>query len=145
MKREDVIRMAQEVGAGLALTMSSPEGIAAAEFRGQSLERFAALVAAHVLTQRAPSIVLSTADIDPALLHDMLTKAKPMPLVAMPPEPDVAAAVRAEREACAQLCDMRMQQSRNHLVRSGLKVAALDIRARGTPQPADPKSSTLLL
>ena len=43
---DDVLRMAREAGAGVAVTMSSPPRIAAAEFRGESLERFAALVAA---------------------------------------------------------------------------------------------------
>ena len=38
--------------------------------------------------------------------------------------------VHEEREACAKVCDQRKDQSRNHLVRSGLAVAALDIRAR---------------
>lgn len=43
MNRETIIQMAREAGAGAAVTMS---GIAAAEFRGGALERFAALVAA---------------------------------------------------------------------------------------------------
>ena len=46
MTRDDIIRMAREAGAGVAVTMSSPGGIAAAEFRGEGLERFAAMVAA---------------------------------------------------------------------------------------------------
>lgn len=41
-------------------------------------------------------------------------------------------AVAAEREACAKLAEMRKEQSRNHLVRSGLAVLELDIRARST-------------
>lgn len=44
----------------------------------------------------------------------------------------VAGAIR-EREACALLADQRQAQSRNHLVRTGSHIVALDIRARGKP------------
>lgn len=46
----------------------------------------------------------------------------------------------AEREACAALAEKRMAQSRNHLVRSGLAVVALDIRARTLPAPTNKES-----
>lgn len=95
-------------------------------------ERFATLVTAHALAQRMPCTVISAADIDPELLRDMLAKAKPGPIVAMPPAPDVAAAVAVEREACAKLMKSLRAKSRNHLFRSALTVAEAEIRARST-------------
>ncbi len=43
----------------------------------------------------------------------------------------IAEAVAAEREACALACDEAKAQSRNHLFRSGLSIAAGAIRTRG--------------
>lgn len=51
LTRETVIRLAKEAGAGVALTMSSSPQVAAAEFRGRSLERFAHLVIADFLAR----------------------------------------------------------------------------------------------
>jgi len=44
------------------------------------VERFADLVAAHVLARCPPAIVVNTADLDTALLRDMLAKAAQMPM-----------------------------------------------------------------
>lgn len=38
--------------------------------------------------------------------------------------------VKAEREACAQVCDDAKEKSRNSLVRSAFSIAAGEIRAR---------------
>lgn len=106
MTRDDVIRMAEE--AGLVWNMwRGGYFVKDPNLSGeQALMRFAALLAAHVLARTPPPpIVLNTADIDPELLRDLLAKARTMPIMPMPPEPDVAAAVAAEREACALACE----------------------------------------
>jgi hypothetical protein len=91
-----------------------------------------ALDARHVLARTPPAMmVVNTADLDPALLRDMLAKAPPMPLLPEPAPPDVAAAVAAEREACAQIMAEMRAKSRNHLFRSALTCAEGAIRARG--------------
>ena len=78
-------------------------------------ERFADLVAAHVLARASlQPIAVKTADLDPELLRDILAKAPAMPLVPMPdPAPEaIAAAVAAEREACAQVCEGMHEEDR---------------------------------
>ena len=46
MTSDEIISMAKQSGAFMAITMSSPPGISSACFAGAALERFAALVAA---------------------------------------------------------------------------------------------------
>lgn len=78
-----------------------------------------------------PPVAVSIADIDPDLLRDLLAKSPPMPLVPMPTEPDIAAAVAAEREACAQICDRRYDWSQNSIDGAEAAACAEAIRARG--------------
>lgn len=110
MTRDDVVRLASEAGFDV---YDANGAIYATSECTAELERFAALVAAHVLARTPPQpIVLKTADIDPELLREMFAKAPAMPLMPMPPEPDVAAAVAAEREACAQVCEGMHEEDR---------------------------------
>lgn len=44
---------------------------------------------------------------------------------------DLRRAVANERDACVKVCNEAKAKSRNHLFRSGLSVAAGEIRARG--------------
>lgn len=113
MKRLDIIKLAREAGITGMLTDVVCEW--------KNIERFAELVAAHVITQRPPAIVLNTSDIDQALLRDMLAKASPMPIVPEAVVIDVAAAVADEREACAKVCDAKAKkwhkEAQRHLPR----------------------------
>lgn len=133
--RDTILRMAREagfevherkqqvrVGADALLGIDSSE----------KLERFADLVAAHAWSLKPPpAIVVKTADIDPALLRDMLAKSPPMPLLPAPAEPTpeaVAAAVAAEREACAWLAETEWSTDGEKAYGDELAAA---IRARG--------------
>lgn len=82
----DILRMARD--AGVTDGIELPAEVAA-------VERFADLVAAHVLARRPPAIVVNTADLDTALLRDMLAKAAQMPMDPAPP----AAPLAFERSA----------------------------------------------
>ena len=100
---DDVLRMAREAGAGVAVTMSSPPRIAAAEFRGESLERFAALVAAAERSKHQAEI---------QRLTTLANTAEKWRGIAMARDGDgrtvqevQAEAVAAEREACAKVCE----------------------------------------
>lgn len=77
------------------------------QFNSSELERFARLVTADFMERN-----------DKYLTNDASREAV------------IEAAVLVEREACARLADERLNQSRNHLVRSGITVVAIDIRAR---------------
>lgn len=119
MTRDDIIRMAREAGGGVALTLSSTPGIACTEFRGGALERFVSLVAYHARATVAP-IMIDAKSIDPEILRGMLEKAAPMPIVAMPPSDEVAAAVAAEREAW-QSVQAQNEQLKARIARVGLE------------------------
>ena len=150
--RDDIIRMAREAGYPHVGPQWNDQELA-------FLERFAALVDAHAWALKPPpAIVVKTADLDPALLRDMLAKAPPMHLLPMPPDAAldseraarVAAqteavelkerlarsgveerrAVAAEREACAQVADATFSGKPGQAV--NLAVAAA-IRARSKP------------
>ena len=82
MTRDDVIRLAREAGAGVALTMSSQPQVSDALFRGKSLESFVHLVIADFLA-RTGQYVTNDASREAAL--------------------DLARG--EEREACAKVCD----------------------------------------
>lgn len=107
MTHDDIIRMAREAG----LEFQSHKGITGrihvttcGSQPIERLERFATTAAVHALTHATPpAIVVNASDIDRDLLRGMITKDKPMPMVAVPESQDVAAAVAAEREACAQI------------------------------------------
>lgn len=104
--RDDVLRMAREAGAGVAVTMSSPPRIAAAEFRGESLERFAAMVIADFL-ERSGQYVTNDASREAA----------------------IAEAVAAEREAC--LAEIEQGIWVDKTASEILDAIAAAIRARG--------------
>lgn len=66
LSRDDVIRMAREAGAGVALCMSSPPRISDALFRGKALETFTRLVIAEFL-QRTGQYVTNDASREAAI------------------------------------------------------------------------------
>lgn len=101
-KRVTLVRMAAE--AGLGQYLPAEPGLPGTWWGTdlERLQRFAELVLADFMARTPPPIVLNTADLDPELLRQMLTKATAMPLVPVP-APDVAQAVAAEREACARV------------------------------------------
>lgn len=66
MTQEELISLAKEAGAGLALTMSSPRRISEAMFRAESLTRFANLVIADFL-RRTDQYVTNGAGVDAAI------------------------------------------------------------------------------
>lgn len=95
------------------------------------LERFAHLATQWLAHNPPPPIVIQTAGIDPAILRELLAKAPAMPLVPMPAEPTpeaIAAAVAAEREACAWLAETEWSTDREKAYGDELAAA---IRARG--------------
>lgn len=107
--RDDLIRMAREAGfevhdrkQQVRVGVDALVGIDSTE----KLERFAALVAAHVIArQPPPPMVLNVSDADLSKLKAWLVNAPNMPLVHMPTSDAVREAVLAEREACANVCD----------------------------------------
>lgn len=156
--RDDILRMARE--AGLCASTGACALVGGADLT-PFLQRFADLAVADFLARTPPPpIMVNTADLDPALLRDMLAKAPPMQLRPIPPDAALEAeraariaaqteavelkerlarsgveerrAVAAEREACAGLMASLRAKSRNHLFRSALAIAEGEIRARGT-------------
>lgn len=97
----DILRMAREAGVTDGIELPA---------------EVAALVAAHVLARRPPAIVVNTADLDPALLRDMLAKAPPMQLQPMPPD----AALEAER-AARIAAQTEVVELKERLARSGVE------------------------
>lgn len=80
----------------------------------ERLQRFASLAIADFIARTQPlPIMVSAASIDQALLRDMLANASHMPplLPAEPIDEEIAAAVAAEREACAQVLDAMAAES----------------------------------
>lgn len=128
MTRDDIIRMAREAGAGFACDTLLLNGKDADDF----ICRFAALVVADAMARGASEPVkVNIDDIDPALLRDMLAKASTGPLVPAPSRPmpeAIAAAVAAEREAIAQMCQSEWATEDE---RKYGEVLAAAIRARG--------------
>jgi len=96
-------------------------------------QRFAEKVAFRTLAHSAPGpIVIDASKADPAMLSDLLSRLpcnNPMRLEPLPLAPDVAAAVAAEREACAKLVESMVLASNG-----GTRVSAA-IRARGNLPP----------
>lgn len=132
MSRKTTISMAVAAGLG-RYSPAVPDGTSMLKgtWLGpdlDALERFADIVRVYTPTPAAVSI----AEISVDELRRLMQKPQPiMPLLPMPAPPDVAAAVLAEREACAQLMADLREKSRNHLFRSALTVAEGEIRARG--------------
>lgn len=115
MNRDDVIRAAREAGApgwwiGIGLNGEVTGGSL------QWLERFAATAARHVLARTPPAMVVNTADLDPALLRDMLAKASQMPMDPVPP----AAPLALER-AARIAAQTENEQLKTHRARSGVE------------------------
>lgn len=144
MNRDDIIRMG--VGARLitSVIVKTPVGdfqttgleFVPADLALDGLQRFHDLATAEDRRLRqASELMAGCMDmVRQDLIAAGVIDATVPPM--MVPEAVMAALQRAvadEREACAKVCDQRKDQSRNHLVRSGLAVAALDIRARGMP------------
>lgn len=103
INRDTLVRLAAAAGLGQHLP---PEPGLPGTWYGtdlDALERFASGLAVHLHARIAPTMVLKTRDIDPAILRDLFAKAQPGPLQLMPPD-ESEAAVLAEREACAQAC-----------------------------------------
>lgn len=132
MRRDDTLRMARE--AGLCTSTGACALVGGADLT-PFLQRFADLAVADFLAHTPPPpIMVSAADIDLELLRNMLTKAPHMPILPMPTEPTpeaVAAAVAAEREACAQVCDAKAHEVRLWCNESNVIACAAAIRARG--------------
>ena len=85
--RDALIRMARAAGVPEYDDDDCEDGVRF-EAGIDALHRFAALVARHVWSRTPPVMVVKTADLDPALLRDMLAKAPPMPLLPEPVPPD---------------------------------------------------------
>lgn len=158
MNREDVIRLAREEGIiDFRDADDDPHVVQMVE----ALQRVVSRAVAEVMVRGLSTpVVVKTADLDPAVLRDMLAKAPPMQLRPIPPDAALEAeraariaaqteavelkerlarsgveerrAVAAEREACAGLMASLRAKSRNHLFRSALAIAEGEIRARGT-------------
>jgi len=94
MNRDDVIRAAREEGVPEYDDDDFEDGVRF-EAGIDALHRFAAAVDRHVRARTPPAMVVNTADLDPALLRDMLAKAAQMPMDPAPP----AAPLAFERSA----------------------------------------------
>lgn len=112
MNRDDVIRAAREAGApgwwiGIGLN---------GEVTGSSLqwlERFAAMAARHVVSRTSPAMVVNAAEIDQALLHDMLAKASQMPMDPVPPAAPLAFERSARIAAQTENEQLKAQRARS--------------------------------
>lgn len=138
MTRDDILRMARE--AGLCASNGACALVGGADLTS-FLQRFASLAVADAMVRglSAP-IVVKTADLDPALLRDMLAKAPAMQLAPAlePTHEAIAAAVADEREACAIACDVHAAAVINDGKQSAFAIAhecASAIRARGSSIP----------
>lgn len=113
INRADVLRMAEEAGAGRFRRDESAQIVTP-----EVLERFTALARAF-----RPARIAAQAENE--ILKDQLAASFVAERRA------VREAVLAEREACAALMADLRAKSRNHLFRSALTVAEGEIRARG--------------
>ncbi len=146
MGRDEVLRMAKEAGLRAAVLLGrygTEEALTDTEIHelGQ-IERFAALVAAACLAaERAmmppTQLVVDVSSIDPGMLADMMKRARQDSAPALVSgAPTVAAAVAAEREACAKVLDQMAEEAKENMEPS-CRIAyyrekAWAIRARGT-------------
>lgn len=156
---DELVCLAKEAGAGLAITMSSNPRIADAMFSGASLERFADLVIADFLQRTGQYVtndasreaaleqaraeereaILRTAPGDWGSAYDAFKAGKALPNDAPALQYAFAAGMLFEREACAQMAE-KITLGQRTLV--GLKNRMLElpkcqvaaaIRTRGRP------------
>jgi hypothetical protein len=115
MTREDIIRMAREAGCGWAHNGTQPSLVGE-----EMLERFAALVAE---AERERMTVNSIHSCGPDCQKPLCVNRRR----------EIAAAVEAEREACARVCEERVGYwQRDDIRRDEDENCAAAIRARGS-------------
>lgn len=129
--RIDVIRLSGDAGFGPIFINEHLD----------MLTRVVDLAKADALAEIMPPMIIDAKSLDPEILRGMLERAAPMPIVAMPPSDEVAAAVAAEREACLKLCKDAQKASAETRAQckggEGLMGAASELVAAGAEKQAE--------